>query len=175
MSDTTLTERATEWLKQQPEYPLLFLADRRTRRRASVLLARTFFTLPTSTAPAMSRKQKREMMRDVQRTISKAKTRMSRRGQRRLNAAIRQRNRFGRLSVKRMEELAAREAEAEARRLEMEAAQEYSDAALTKAAEDEALYASIEVPPGRFEPDEVMAELRELERGDMESTDPALD
>lgn len=153
-SERTLTEKLTTWTQQQPEYPLLFLADRRTRRRASQLMARTLFMLPTTGPVEMNRKERRAMVADVQRTIGKAKTRMSRRAQRRLRQAIRQRNRFGRLSVRRMEELAKRELKREEERkaLELEQAEEFTAEALAKAAEDEALY-----------------------RGDMESTDSALD
>ena len=42
-----LLRKQEAWLKQQPEYPLVFLADRHTRRRAAELLAKHLFTMPT--------------------------------------------------------------------------------------------------------------------------------
>lgn len=42
----SLLRKQEAWLKQQPEYPLVFLADRQTRRQAAWLLAKSLFTLP---------------------------------------------------------------------------------------------------------------------------------
>lgn len=42
-----LVERLEEWLLQQPEYPLVFLAGRDQRKEASRLLAKKLFMLPT--------------------------------------------------------------------------------------------------------------------------------
>lgn len=41
-----LLRKQETWLKQQPEYPLVFLADRQTRRKAAKLLAQSLFTIP---------------------------------------------------------------------------------------------------------------------------------
>lgn len=153
VSETTLSERATAWLQQQPEYPVLFLADRRTRRRAAGMLADVFFTLPTTGPHTTNRKLRRQELADMKRVVGKVRTKMSRRQQRLLHDAMRQRARFGRMSVRRMEELADREARArQAELYAEERADTYSDEALAKAAAD-----------------------RELYEGGMESTDPALD
>lgn len=41
-----LVDRLEEWLLQQPEYPLVFLAGRDQRKQAARLLAKRLFMLP---------------------------------------------------------------------------------------------------------------------------------
>jgi hypothetical protein len=43
----TLLLKLDAWLVQQPEYSLLFLAPRATRRQAANLVARHLLTIPT--------------------------------------------------------------------------------------------------------------------------------
>ena len=46
-AQTQLVYKMGMWLRQQPEYPLLFLQDRQTRRRTATLVARGLTTIPT--------------------------------------------------------------------------------------------------------------------------------
>lgn len=41
-----LLEKLEGWLLQQPEWPVLFLADRRTRRRTAREVAARIYTIP---------------------------------------------------------------------------------------------------------------------------------
>lgn len=43
----TLMHKLEAWLQQQGEWPLLFLDDRKTRRRVAQEVAKRVYTLPT--------------------------------------------------------------------------------------------------------------------------------
>lgn len=48
-----LTEKLEAWLMQQPEWPQLFEADRRARRRAAQVLAQRIYTIPHRRRPSV--------------------------------------------------------------------------------------------------------------------------
>lgn len=104
----SLLTKLDRWLLQQPEYPILFLGDRKTRRQASSLLGKHVFTLPErQVSVVVNRKAKRQQLHVVRHEVAKAKTRFSKRQNDIQNEARKQRARYQRLSLKRLEQLAA--------------------------------------------------------------------
>lgn len=106
---TPFFERLDNWLLQQPEYPALFTADRPTRRRASRALAKQVLTIPARQDVETTRAQRRQGQKMVAKLMGKANTNMSKRRQRLLAKAERDRQRFLRMSQERRVQLLQRE------------------------------------------------------------------
>lgn len=102
-----LVERLAAWLEQQPEYPVLFLADRRTRRRAARIVAYRLMTLPTASPQGMNRAETRKVVKRVKREAGRARAGLSARRQRLLLQAERNKRRYLRLQEERLLDLAA--------------------------------------------------------------------
>lgn len=63
------------WLRQQPEWPALFTADRRTRRRAAQALAQALYRLPSApVSEQLNRQARRAVVREVRRLMEKEET-----------------------------------------------------------------------------------------------------
>lgn len=120
---STLEQKLGKWLPQQPEYPFLFLADRKTRRQAARLVAKRVFILPTVPVQTYvddkgdehrvpNRKERREMTQMYRRQLGAANTKVSKRARRIELRNEKVRRRYARLSARRANELLAREEEA---------------------------------------------------------------
>ena len=102
---TLFSEKLTNWLQQQPEYPVLFLADRPARRRAARSLAKAVLTIPTAEHEGPNRRERRKLYVAQTRAIGQLKTELSKRQQRMMREAEKQRRRYARLSEERLVEL----------------------------------------------------------------------
>jgi hypothetical protein len=102
-----LLVRLDAWLMEQPEWPTLFLANRDLRRETARLVAKHLFTLPSGGNVGMNRGTARQFRSLVRKQNAKVTTKLGRRAQRNRNDALRARTRYGRMSAKRLEQLAA--------------------------------------------------------------------
>ena len=98
---SALVERLAAWVEQQPEYPMLFLADRAKRKRAATIVAKRLMLLPSVPAE-VSRSDRRQAQARLQGLIRPYKVAMSKRSQRQRAEAEKQRRRYARLSQERM-------------------------------------------------------------------------
>lgn len=105
---TDFTTKLTNWLQQQPEYPLVFLADRPQRRRAARSLAKHILTLPSREASGTNRAETRSTVKAVGKSVGQMNAKLSKRSQRLRAKAERDRQRFARLSEARQEDLLRR-------------------------------------------------------------------
>jgi hypothetical protein len=119
---STLEAKLGKWLAQQNEYPLLFLADRKTRRRAARLVAKRVFMLPTvpvqtwvdergDTQRVPNRRERRDQTRAMKRQVGQYSAKLSKRARRLELQQERVARRVARLSERRRNELLAREEE----------------------------------------------------------------
>jgi hypothetical protein len=104
-----LVERLAGWVEQQPEYPLLFLADRPRRRRAARIVAYRLMVLPAVPATSPGRANIRSAVRGQTGRMGKFMGQLSKRRERLKHKAERDRARYRRLSMRRAVELAYRE------------------------------------------------------------------
>ena len=106
-----LVERMAGWVEQQPEYPILFLADRARRRRAARIVAYRLMVLPAVPATSPGRKNIRAATQQTKDRMGSFMTQLSKRRERLKHKAERDRARYRRLSMRRAIELAYREEE----------------------------------------------------------------
>lgn len=109
MAQVDFTTRLTNWLTQQAEYPTLFLADRPTRRRAAKSLAKHVLTLPVQAETGgPNRATVRAAVKARGRAIGDLRGKFSKREQRLMRKAERDRARYLRMSDARREQLEQR-------------------------------------------------------------------
>lgn len=102
---TTFSEKLEGWLVQQPEYPVLFLADRPSRRRAARSLAKQVLTIPTREAAGPNRASRRKTIKVIGTQVGKANAKVSKRRARLLAKAQRDAARYARMSDERKQQL----------------------------------------------------------------------
>ena len=107
-----LVERMAGWVEQQPEYPILFLADRARRRRAARIVAYRLMILPAVPSTSPGRKNIRTNAKFVGKRMGSMMANMAKRRERLKHKAERDRARYRRLSMRRAAELAFKEEEA---------------------------------------------------------------
>lgn len=106
---TALVEKLAAWVEQQPEYPFLFQADRARRRRAARIVAYRLFILPT-VAPQTewNRKAIRSALSRKRVLNGRKLSQLKRRRAREEQKYTTQFERYARMSVRRMNQLAER-------------------------------------------------------------------
>lgn len=107
---TSLVERLAGWVEQQPEYAFLFQADRARRRRAARIVAYRLFILPTMPPDVngWNRKTARSVMQGMKKVNGRKLARLKARRAREEAKYQTQFERYARLSVKRMNQMAER-------------------------------------------------------------------
>lgn len=101
-----LVERLAGWVEQQPEYPLLFLADRPRRRRAARIIAYRLMVLPSVPSTSPGRANIRVGRKRISRKMGEFTGKLNAKANRDRAKAIRDRNRSRRRSIKRAFDLA---------------------------------------------------------------------
>lgn len=108
VSTAALVEKLAGWVEQQPEYPMLFAADRALRRRAARIVAYRLMVLPTVPASGPNRAERRAARERVATMVGDFKTKLSKRQQRLAREQQKMRDRYARLSAARIQELVDR-------------------------------------------------------------------
>lgn len=107
-----MVERLAGWCEQQPEYPILFLADRQRRRRAARIIAYRLMILPAVPATSPGRKNIRAQRKAIHRRMGQFTGKLNARRARLEAKALRDQRRHRRLSMLRLIDLAYAEDQA---------------------------------------------------------------